>query len=874
MRVGNVQIGLRQVLYTILSVEYLILAVLRPAEMFIISVIALSLRMAWRIWRRRHAIIHNIWLTFQTKPNSWAYLHHRIHYPAPAYHSYQRALIERVQSGHWVLLLSVWMAIGRFFGRLDATTIWTPITRVPFFLTLTWATLGVWGLMIALVRHPTRPQILWESLLRYYAEFRNPRQHLMRWNWRLGVIFLVEIALICGVAYAATASYRHPDPSFQLSGTEAEWLTNSAYQSYYSLQRDGHIAEWNPWFEYGSPNIINPFSFVTNPISMLPSLIYGGQRGILYSVMIYTALAGIGGWYLGRVLGLSSVGRVALGLLLIGKGNMHAMLGAGHYQLAVSQAYIPWVVAGFIATIYYPHKRWPPVLTGVAFALQFMAGNIWFTLPTLFSMIALAIAHVGLINQRFIDWRVWRGWIFAALITVVVSAATLIPIWHYRELVLHPEYDPLAEVRPIERVLRTFWENDPAPYYTGRSIGYFAVYYSYIAPLWFLLWLFVYLPPIWPFLYRAAHRDLWRIWVVGALGVVFGLTWGAGNNYIIQWLYEKFDVLAQFRFKGRALGVATFWLAVLIAMRIDGLARVIYSPIFWRNTRRIAIFFAPQALFMAFFTFRMLIPSAEATRYFGVFGWAEAPRIVDHACLAWLRARYPDEQFAAYRIKYDATTAYIVHQVGMMPIEADYTPLPQPNTIGDRSLDFTRQYPRWSVVTDHIEYQNLLNIGYRPVMGAPTMNDLIPLNTDTQTRCLLERSKYYPYAYQVPLRYYDGKRFQKADPVIARPVEVLTRLSDTIELKVAPVPEPMIVQAQELAYPGWHAYMDDQPVDLEVLGGMIAVVIPPDGQAHTVTFRYHNQLYHQMAWLSVVGCLCLIAYLLRVDKRIKKMARH
>lgn len=867
MRLSRARINPRQLLYGIITIEVIVLMMLRPAEMFLISMVALGLRGLWPGLRRLAGRVRPQAATGGRSRHKLGYLHRRILYPSPSYHIYAQDRIIAVQSGYWVVLLGLWLATGWTFASVYAGETWTPITRTPLILVLTWATLGLFGLMVALVERPTDNSALWERLQHFYTEFRQPRQHLLDgFNWRLVLLFGVELALISTVAYAATALYRYPDDAFQLSGTEAEWLTSSAYQSYYALQRDGYIPEWNPWFEYGSPNIINPFSFVTNAISMWPPLIIGGERGILFGVLLYAVLAGIGGWFLGRVLGLSSVGRVSLGLLMIGKGNIHAMLGAGHYQLGISQAYIPWVVAGFVATVYYPTKRWPPVLTGVAFALQFMAGNIWYTLPTLLTMGALAVAHLLVVNRRLVDLRVVRGWTVAAIVTIIVAAATLIPIWHYRDLVLHPVYDPVKEIRPVDRVAETLWESEVAPYFNGQSIGYYMVYYSYTAPAWLLLLIFLYLPPIWPFLYRAAHHDLWRIWAVGVVMTVFGILWGAGDNHVIKWLYEEVEVLAQFRFKGRALGIASFWLAVLVALRLDGLVRALYSPVFWRTPRRMVFFFGPQAALLAYLAFRTLVPSADSSNYIGKFGWAEPPRVLDYGCAAWLRDHYPDEPLAVYRIKYDATTAYIVHEVRMMPIEADYTPLPMPNTIGSPTLNLTLSYPRWGVATDEPERTAIRSIGYVMVEESPTMAAISPQIPDNENHCLFERTKYYPYAYTVPLHAYDNKRYQKPEPTLARPVTVIERLSDTVTLHVEPVPTTMIVQAQELAYPGWQAYVDGERVDLEVFGGFVAVVIPPDGRAHTVEFRYHNVLYHRTATASAIGCTLLALYLLRADR--------
>jgi hypothetical protein len=202
---------------------------------------------------------------------------------------------------------------------------------------------------------------------------------------------LIGIALLVA---AVTQPYLAPNSTEQLPGLEAEWLTSSVHLAALTLDEYGYLPLWQPYLEMGEPLIDNPFSFILNPISTSPGLIWGGVRGIKISVALHALLAGWGGWALGRVLGFAWVGRLLLAALLVGKGNMHAMIGAGYFQLGVSQAYMPWIIAGTIAILRVKTRRWPVALTAQAFTLLFWAGNIWYTLPMLISMALLTLTHV------------------------------------------------------------------------------------------------------------------------------------------------------------------------------------------------------------------------------------------------------------------------------------------------------------------------------------------------------------------------------------------------------------------------------------------------------------------------------------------------
>ena len=140
-------------------------------------------------------------------------------------------------------------------------------------------------------------------------------RHLLR-PVHAGLLHL-ELLLIISVALCATREFATLDKSVKLYGYEGEWLTSSAHYAAMALRKYGYLPLWQPLLESGEPLLESPFSFVLNPFSTMPSLLLGGVNGIKISVMLTAVLAGLGGWVLGRVLGLGALGRVLLGLLLV-----------------------------------------------------------------------------------------------------------------------------------------------------------------------------------------------------------------------------------------------------------------------------------------------------------------------------------------------------------------------------------------------------------------------------------------------------------------------------------------------------------------------------------------------------------------------------
>ncbi|MFN8372562.1 MAG: hypothetical protein U0694_06760 [Anaerolineae bacterium] len=397
----------------------------------------------------------------------------------------------------------------------------------------------------------------------------------------------VEIVIMIGLALYCTRDFLMSDDGFRLPGYESEWLTNSAFLASLTLHEHGYLPLWQPYMEFGEPLVHNPFGFILNPFSSVPSLIWGGQHGVKISVTLTAIIAGIGGWFLGRVLGFSAWGRLLLGALMLGKGNMHAMLGNGYFQLGVAQAYFPWVIGGALATLRLPGKRWPVALTALSFTLMFFAGNLWYTLPMVITLALLTLTHLFHTRHPRVDWGALRRLALAGLFTVALCMVVLLPLWSERNLIGgHPDDITAGEEMSIPLRRAMFQAFDFTPQWAWKdTVNYGELplpadqfLYSYVSPAWFAILIFIVLPPLYPLLHRPAARQSWRIWLAALPLIVFFAAWGAGNTPFFIWLYNTIPGLAQWRFVGRAFAMSSFWIGVLVAWRFDALLRaVIYD---------------------------------------------------------------------------------------------------------------------------------------------------------------------------------------------------------------------------------------------------------------------------------------------------------
>lgn len=673
----------------------------------------------------------------------------------------------------------------------------------------------------------------------------------------------IEIAIIVAVALLASKEYLNLNPELKLPGYEAEWLTSSAHFAANSLKEYGYIPLWQPWLEHGEPLIDNPFSFVLNPISGGPSLLLGGVNGIKISVVLTAIVAGSGGWFLGRMLGLGVVGRVMLGVLLIGKGNMQAMIGAGYFQLGVTQAYFAWIIGGFVAVIRLPRHRWPIILTALSFTLMFLAGNIWYTLPMLLCMGLLAALYLVSPRQRTIAWPAVRRLALTGVVTIGLSAIVLLPVWANRDRIGdHPDDRNAGQPADRAAVIHQFYDGSYDVYARGEAPGKAEFFYSYTAPLWYLLVIFVLFPAGW------SHGSPWltRLWAGAAILFVFHLLWGAGNHPLFVWLYEHVPLLAQWRFVGRALAVSSFWLAVIIALRVDMLWGYLTSAArrrgLWLSLRLTTGML--QATLAAALVLISALAMKDVVGQWYVFAGVTSINWSDAACLEWLRAYRPNTELTVYRHGYDSVTAFLDNKIRLYNIEADFVPIPLDSTLGNR--DFTRELPEFGIAWTDVQRRVIRDMGYDVVPLSPAPVD--------EHHCLYQRASAYPYAFFAPLELFSEPRSNGPEPFETTAIYQLRRKPDQLTLWITPpTDEPLVVVAQERAYPGWRVTVNGEAVPLESVGGLVGVVIErtPGREWEVIRFSYRPPLVMAGSVITLLTALASSVYLANGDRHFGPM---
>lgn len=673
-------------------------------------------------------------------------------------------------------------------------------------------------------------------------------------------LVLAEIAIIVFVSLYATRLFWIPDAQTQLAGREAQWLTGSAYVVTDTLTTHGYFPLWHPYNEKGEPLIDNPFAFSLNPFSMAPTLIMGdATQGIKTSVAVYAVLAALGGWFLAYVLGMGSIGRLLLAVLLLGKGNMVAMITGGYYQLGVSQAYMPWILGAMFVMVR-DKVRWAGVLLAVALTLQLWAGNIWYTLPMLISIGAIWL---------FWDYRAYattRAGMFkrlmlVALITIGLSAAVLFPIFAKRAYI--GGHKPLVdggETINMRLVLQQFVTPDHDDFRRGVAPAGFEpwFHYSYTTTGWFLGLLFVIVPPIAPITGRGRIAGTRRFYVIGIVLILVFLLWGIGGLQPFKWLYNTLPGISRWRFVGRALGVASFWLAILVALRADGLWIAI------TNADQ-QPYYLPRRLMIPFATIFLLIAGLAGWQSVRIWDISKGVTDLAHGfdeCAAWLRDNYPDEPLTIYRQGYSDIGVFYRQGIRVFPIEADYFAEPVGHGIGIANL-LTYAYPEFAIPAGDEDYTYALTEqGYIPL-------DTSPKNYRADRPCAMRFEQALPYAFSAPLSLMQETRIERGGS--ATSLTLLEKLPDRITVEASPLSDrQLVVAVQESAYPGWQAYLNGERTRLEPVGGYVGIVLQPGDPSETATvmFAYRPGWFYIGAWTTLASALLCSLWLSGFDRYI------
>ncbi len=676
-----------------------------------------------------------------------------------------------------------------------------------------------------------------------------------RLTWHIHKRYVVELFLIILFALFATRAYQNFDPALTLPGIETQYLTNSAVWLEVSLREYGYIPYWQPYLDRGQPSVAEAYSFLLNPFSFYPIAGFGAANGLKISVILSFIVVGSGGWFLGWSLGWSSPARLLLGGLLILKGTMQGDIGTTYYQLGISQAFFPWVFAGAMAVVCRPKQRWPLVLLAVAVSLTYFSGNIYHTLSVILITLLVWLAYGFSFNRKTpqlkVDIPLFRRFLFAGAITLGITAVSTTTAVLYYGLARGHQDALFEPTRELLDGLQQFVNSTPSYPLSYGSL------YSYSAPLWFVIFFLILFPPIKRFHRPASSLQGLRFGIMLLAGFVLFFTWGTGENPILKWMYENLPLIARWRYLERMFAVAAFYLIVLLAYRVDGLYRALLihpesdgesQPHVWGRYAVRAGIFALCGL---------AIWEVHSNRFSFNDLWLHEPDRNVETCVRWLRQQHPDEFLSVRRLNYDILTVFIEQQIRKEQIGAAYDLGGVTSTL--YPYDLTRLLPEYYIVNWSEPPDDMRARGYLPIEESPQYSPEDPMP------CVW----YYPdavsYAFSIPVDDLQRAPFPLTGEMTT-PVMLLRRAPDIITLEATPSADlPVAVVAQDIAYPGWVAKVNGEPAQLESVGELLGVILPPGEAPVLVEFEYTAPTLKIGGVITLFTAFLCVVYLLRLD---------
>ncbi|MFN8420999.1 MAG: hypothetical protein U0528_17420 [Anaerolineae bacterium] len=677
------------------------------------------------------------------------------------------------------------------------------------------------------------------------------------------LMLIIEIAVIVSVSLYSTREYQDWSPRLKIGGDEFSYLINSGAIASKIFQQTGAIPLWNPFVRMGEPLLENPFSYMLNPLMTFPVL-YGGMfQGPKFALLLQVVLLGLGGWTLGRVLRLHSAGRVLLGLMLAGNGSLVGAVSGGFYQMALTQTYIPWVLAGLIGTIYL-HRRWPVALLTIATTLMLFGGTFWYVLPAAIICALIVAFHLRVHPET--RMLTFDGWVFkrlliAGVFIIFLSMVRLLPQIAHADYVVHP-LASLTRTDPLETLFSFYVD----PTLHDLPYAQFFMFYHYITPFWFLalvvvMRLLIYKP------FYSIFTNRGRIVIPLLLAILFFTLWGQEDTPLMEWLYNTFTFFKEWRFLARMMAAATPLIAVLIAIWFDDVAYAA-KPVVGRTRRwvnaRLAdaqgniiarlptLSRAVLIIMVVAGTFAAFNVQANWSRLGGLnsIGLDANPGVT------YLRDQNPTKflsvitaGFFSYFTHWDTLTrAYFGNP--------DYRPRGDYSTLG--RLEMMPKYPEYASGVDEGFSNYLREQNFTQIEGSPALANILSLwyNPAAPT-----------YSFLVNIE----RLKNSGDPLTASDT-IPTSYYHQIDRVVVPItgsyPAGSVLVIQETAYPGWEVTINGQSVHLESVGELLGVVLPdpdPANAAVEVVFEYRPRLFYVGAICTVLAALALTIYLLRLD---------
>ncbi len=251
----------------------------------------------------------------------------------------------------------------------------------------------------------------------------------------------------------------------------SEFLEHTWFESY-SVTHFHQFPLWDPYACGGMPWFVNPSSQVATPLFVL-RLVFGPILGLHLQILVDLAMGLIGGYLLGRVLGMGVLGRLACGSIFAASSWFFLHLTVGHITF-MQAAYLPWITL-LVWLGAQRRSAMPWIAAGLFVAIAFGEGSVYTCSWAL--LLAGVIALFLAVEKRSL-WPIW-GMIIVGLFAVGFAAVKLLPGWIFMRQ--FPRTVNYIEYSPVKSLLSALFSRNQ--YYYRHEFPYFWEYGAYLSML-------------------------------------------------------------------------------------------------------------------------------------------------------------------------------------------------------------------------------------------------------------------------------------------------------------------------------------------------------------------------------------------------------
>ena len=390
---------------------------------------------------------------------------------------------------------------------------------------------------------------------------------------------LVEIVLL--LLWTLFITHPYLDLSSTVVPSGRQFLTDIQSNYFWIHLRDcGLCALWDGDTRGGAPALADPYGSMLYPLVSIPTVLFGALSGSKIALVSAFFLAGLGQWWLGRVLRTGPVARVWSAAIAVAGGELAADMEAGLFSLVISYAACALAIPALISFVESPSRRAAATLGAVA-GLALLSGQGYLQVALVLTLpIALvlapwqgtALAHLG------------RRSLLAGGVALLWAAPLLVPFAFVGSQFAKGQDGTFGGAQPFGFVPLNLVIGDPA-YYTSNALEKLPFPFMYATYVGWIPVLFA----LWGMVGARNHRERRRILYLILL--TLALFWLASAAPLI-WLYAH---LPPGSLRNEVAGLRTISLVASLAITpvlglaglgLDRLLRAVdHAWLDWRSWR-------------------------------------------------------------------------------------------------------------------------------------------------------------------------------------------------------------------------------------------------------------------------------------------------